>query len=157
MVMLHRSVTSKRNLCRACVDAQQPTDMETFKSHFRTPSAAAPEISGPKEVVLILEATNNGRLRATLPKAPKAFPANRHTVRQQDSDERPRQRVITVSVSAESQSYSPSSKQEPNRRMCAVLWSSLSQRRSKDTSAGARISAAHSASLWMELRYELEG
>ncbi|TNN78351.1 hypothetical protein EYF80_011335 [Liparis tanakae] len=107
--------------------------------------------------VLLQKATSNGRLRATLPKAPKAFPANRHTVKQQDREDKPRQRVMSVRASAESQSLDPSSRQEPQRRMCAVLWSSLSQRKSKAKSAGAKTSPAHSASLWIEARYELEG
>lgn len=159
MPKLHRSVTSNRNLWRACVEAQQPTDMEPFKSHLMSPSAAAAvaERSGAKVFVPILGATSNGRLRATPPKAPKALPPNRQTVRQQDKEDRPRQRVITVRASAESQSYSPSSRQEPTRIICAVLWSSLSHRKSKETSAGARTLPAHSASLWIEARYELEG
>lgn len=139
------------------MEAQQPTDMEPFKSHLLSPSAAAAEMTGAKVFVPTLGATSNGRLRATPPKAPKTLPANRHTVRQQDREDRPRQRVITVRASAESQSYSPSSRQEPNRRICAVLWSSLSHRKSKETSAGARTSPAHTASLWIEVRYEVEG
>lgn len=157
MPMLHRSVTSNKNLLRACVEAQQPTDMEPFKSHLMSPSVAAGEISGAKVFVPTLWATSNGRLRATPPKAPKALPANRHTVRQQDSEDRPRQRVIIVRASAESQSHSPNTRQEPHRRIWAVLWSSLSHRKSKETSAGARTSPAHSTSLWIEVRYELEG
>ncbi|KAK5862385.1 hypothetical protein PBY51_017787 [Eleginops maclovinus] len=64
---------------------------------------------------------------------------------------------MSVRASAESQSHSPSSRQEPHRRICAVLWSSLSHRKSKETSAGARTWAVHSASLCKEVRYELEG
>lgn len=151
------SVTSNRNLLRACVEAQQPTDIEPFKSHLVSPLVAAGETSGAKVFVLTIGATSNGRLRATPPKAPKALPANRHTVRQQDREDKPRQRVISVRASAESQSHSPSSRQEPHRRICAVLRSSLSHRKSKETTAGAKISPAHSASLWREVRYELEG
>lgn len=157
MCRLHWSVTSNRNLPRARVEAQQPTHMEPFKAHLMSPSAAAGETSGAKVFVPTLGATSSGRLRATPPKAPRAFPANRHTVRQQDREDRPRQRVISVRASPESQSHSPNSRQEPHRRMCAVLWSSLSHRKSKETSAGARTSPAHSASLWIEVRYELEG
>lgn len=139
------------------MEAQQPTDMEPFKSHLMSPSAAAAVRSGAKVFVPTFGATSNGRLRATPPKAPNAFPANRQTVRQQDKEDRPRQRVITVRASAESQSYSPSSRQEPTRIRCAVLRSSLSHRKSKETSAGARTLQAHSASLWIEMTYELEG
>lgn len=157
MPMLLRSFTSNRNLLRARVEAQQPTDMEHFKSHLMSPSVAAGEMSAAKVFVPTPGATTNGRLRATPPKAPKALAANRHTIRQQDREDTPRQRVIIVRASAESQSYSPSSRQEPHRRICAVLWSSLSHRKSKETSAGARTSLAHSASFWIEVRYELEG
>lgn len=139
------------------MEAQQPTDINPFKSHLRMASLAAAETSGVKVVVPTLGATSSGRLRATPPKTPKALPANRHTVRVQDRDDRPMQRVITVRASAESQSYSPSSRQEPSRRMCAVLWSLLSHRKSKETSAGARTSPANSTSLWIEARYEGEG
>lgn len=155
--MLQRSVTSNRNLLRACVEAQQPRDMEPFKSHLTGPSVAGGEMNRAKVFVPSLRTTSSGRLRATPPKAPKALPANMHTVRQQDREDRPRQRVITMRASAESQSHSASSRQEPHRRICAVLRSSLSHRKSKETSAGARTSLAHSASLWMEVRYELEG
>ncbi|KAL7393003.1 hypothetical protein ABVT39_005188 [Epinephelus coioides] len=155
--MLHRSVTSNRNLLRACVEAQQPTDMDPFKSQVVSSSVSAAAISGTKVFASPLGATSNGRLRATPPKAPKPLPVNRHTVRQQDREDKPRQRVISGRASAESQSHSPSIRQEPHRRICAVLWSSLSHRKSKDTSAGASTSPAHCASLWREVRYELEG
>ena len=157
MLKLHRSLKSNRNLSRACVEAKQPMDMNPFKSHFNIPSVADGEMRGAKEFVPTPGATSNGRLRATPPRAPKALPANRHTVRQQDRDDRPRQRVKSVRASAESQSHSPSNRQEPHRRICAVLWSSLSHRKWKDTSAGARTSPAHSASFWREERNELEG
>lgn len=120
------------------MEAQLPTDRHPFISHWTTPSAAAAETIGVNVVVPTVGATNNGRLRATLPKAPEALPANRHTVRQQEREDRPRQRVITVRVSADIQSQSPSRKQEPSRRICAVLRSSLSHRKSKETNAGAR-------------------
>lgn len=155
--MLNRSVTSNRNLWRANVEAQQPTDKDPCKSHFISPSVAAAETSGAKVFVPILCATTNGTLRATPPNAPVALPANTHTVRQQDREDRPRQRVMTVRASAESQSDSPSIRQEPHRRICAVLWSWLSHRKSKDTSTGASTSPAHSVSLWRELRCGLEG
>lgn len=155
--MLHRSVKSNRNLSSACVEAQQPIDMNTFKSHLNIPSVATGEMRGAKVFVPAPGATSNGRLRATPPRAPKTLPANRHTVRLQDRDDRPRQRVKTVSASAESQSHSPSSRQEPHRRICAVLRSSLSHRKWKETNAGARTSPAHSASFWREERNELEG
>ena len=155
--MLHWSVTSNRNLLRACVEAQQPIVNDPSKSHFISSSVAAGESSGAKALVPAFCARSNGRLRATPPETPKAFPANRHTVRQQDRDDKPRQRDMTARVSSESQSESPSSRQEPHRRIRAVLWSWLSHRKSKETSAGARTSPAHSASLWREVRYELQG
>lgn len=155
--MLHWSVTSTRNFWRARVEAQQPTDMNPFKSPLSAASLAAAEISGVTVSVATPGATSNGRLRAKPPKAPGALLANRHTVRVQERDDRPRQRVITVRASAESQSYSPSSRQEPSRRMCAVFWSLLSHRKSKETSVGARTSLANSTSLWIEVRYEEEG
>ncbi|TWW79285.1 Leucine-rich repeat-containing protein 36 [Takifugu flavidus] len=52
-------------------------------------------MSDAKVVAPTFGATNNGRMSATAPKAPEAFPANRHTVREQDSEDNPRQRVIT--------------------------------------------------------------
>lgn len=119
--MLYRSVTSNRNCPRARVDAQHPTDSKAFKSHFMSPSVAAGATSGATTVGSTCCTTSNGRLSATPPAAPKTFPANRHTIRQQDREDRPRQRVRTVRVSAESQSESPSSRQEPNRRIPAVL------------------------------------
>lgn len=131
------------------MEAQQPRDMDPFKSHLVGQSFAAIEKCVAKVFVSMLGAISNGRLRATPPKAPKALLANRHTVRQQDREERPRQRVINVRASAEIQSHSPSSRQEPHRRMCAVWRSSLSNRKSKETRAGARTSPAHSASLWI--------
>lgn len=152
--MFHQFVTSIRNLWSACVETQQPVDNKPFKIHFKGPSEALRESRGAKVFVSTLCPTSNGRLRATPPAAPKAFPANRHTVRQQDRDERPRQRVRTASVSAESQSERPSSRQEPHRRIRAVLWSRLRHRKSKEIRAGARTSPAHSASLW---RDELKG
>lgn len=155
--MLHWSVTSNRNLLRARVEAQQPISNDPFKSHFISPCVAAGEIRGANALVPTLCVTSRGRLRATLPKDPKALPANRHTVRQQDRDDRPRQRVMIARVSAESQSESPSSRQEPHRRICAVLWSWLSHRNSKETSAGARTSPAHCASFWREVKYKLKG
>lgn len=155
--MSHQSVTSKRNFARASVEAQQPSDKDPFKNHFINPSEAAGEMSGAKVFVPTCGVTSKGRLRATPPRAPKALPANRQTVRQQDREDRPRQRFITVRASAESQSHSPSSRQEPHRRICAVLWSWLSHRKSKETSAGARTSPAHSTSLWRDITYELEG
>lgn len=154
--MLCRSVTSTRYLWRACVEAQQPIDMEPFKRHFISPLEAAGDIRGAKVFVPTC-ATSSGRLRPIAPTAPKALPANRQTIRQQDRVERPRQRVRIVSASGESQSHSPNSKQEPHRRMCAVLWSWLSHRKSKVTNTGARTSLAHSASLCREVKYELEG
>lgn len=143
-------VTSNRNLLRAFVENQQPTDNSTFKRHFISPSVAGGEIRGAKVFVSACCARSNGRLRATLPAAPKAFPANRQTVREQDREDRPRQRVKTVSVSAERQSLSPRSRQEPHSRTRAVLRSWLSHRRSKETKAGGRTSAIQSASLWSE-------
>lgn len=86
------------------MEAQQPKDMEAFSNHTMTPSAAAAEMSGAKLVAPTFGATNNGRMKATAPKAPEAFPANRHTVREQDSEDKPRQRVMTVRVSADIQS-----------------------------------------------------
>lgn len=157
MPMLHLSFTSNRNLPRAFTEAQQPTDIDTFKIHFISPSDTAGEMRGAKVSVPTCGVTSEGRLRATPPRAPKALPVNRHTVRQQDREDRPRHRVITVRASAESQSHSPSSMQEPHRRIWAVLWSWLSHRKSKETSAGARTCPAHSASLCSEVRYELEG
>lgn len=151
------SVTSNRNLPRARVDTQQPINSDPFKSHFISPSVAAGKSRGAKVFVPNLWVSSKGRLRAMLPKAPEALPANKHTIRQQERDDRPRQRVIIVRVSAESQSESPSSRQEPQRRICAVLWSWLSQRKSKETNTGASTSAAHSASLCREVRYGLEG
>lgn len=155
--MLYWSVTSDRNLLRARVDTQQPTDMEPFNRPLMRPSVAAGWMSGAKVFVLTFWAKSNGRLRATPPKAPKALLANRHTVRQQDREDNPRQRVISVRASADSQSLNPSSRQEPQRRMYAVLWSSLSQRKSKANSTGAKTSPAHSVSLLIEARYGLQG
>lgn len=154
--MLCRSVTSRRNLLRACVEAQHPIDMDPFNSHSINPSEAAGEISGVKLFGLTC-ITSSGRLRATPPRAPKALLVKRQTVRQHDREDRPRHRVSTVSVSPESESHSPSSRQEPHRRICAVLRSWLSHRKSKETNAGARTSAAHSASFCREIKYELEG
>lgn len=124
--------------------------MEPFKSHFISPSAAG-KVRGPRVLAPIPGATSNGRLRATPPRAPKALPANRHTVRQHDREDRAMQRVSSVSASADSQSKTPISRQEPQRRIWAVLWSPLSHRKSKETSAAARTSPAHSASFWREL------
>lgn len=156
MSKLCRSVTSRRNLWRACVEAQHPIDMDPFKSHFINPSEAAGEIRGIKAFVPTC-ITSSGRLRATPPRAPKTLLANRQTVRQQEREDRPKHRVRTVSASPERESHSPSSRQEPHRRICAVLWSWLSHRKSKETNTGARTSPAHSASFWREVRYELEG
>lgn len=156
MSTLCRSVTSSRNLLRACVEAQHPIDMDPFKSHFINPSVAAGEITGARAFVPTC-VTSSGRLRATPPRAPKALLANRQTARQQEREDRPRQCVRTVSVSPESESHSPSSRQEPHRRRCAVLWSWLSHRKSKETRTGARTSPAHSASLWREVKYQSEG
>lgn len=86
------------------MEAQQPTDRDPFNNHTVTPSAAVAEMSVAKVVVPVFGATNKGRVRATAPKAPKAFPANRHTVREQDKEDNPRQRVNTVRVSADIQS-----------------------------------------------------
>lgn len=86
------------------MEAQQPTDMDPFKTHLMAPSDAAAEMTGAKVFVPTLGATNNGRLRAMPPKAPKALLAKRHTVRQQDSEDRPMQRVITMNVSVERES-----------------------------------------------------
>lgn len=139
------------------MEAQQPTDMEPFNIHFISPSVAAGETRRPRVLVSITGATSNGRLRATPPSAPKALPANMHTVRQHDREDRAMQRVISVRASAASQSHAPTSRQEPQRRIREVLRSSLSHRKSKETSAAARIAAAHSASFWREIKYELEG
>lgn len=139
------------------MEVQQPKDVKPFKSHSLSPAVAAGKMDAAKAADLTVGATSKGRLRATPPKAPKAFAANRQTVRQHDREDRPKQHVITVRASAESQSHSPNSKQDPNRRTRAVLWSSLSHRKSKETSVGARTLPAHSASLWMEVRYEPEG
>lgn len=145
MSMLHWSVTSTRNLCRAVVEAQQPTHMEPFNNPLSKASlAAAAETSGVAVDVATPGATSSGRLRAKAPKAPAALLANRLTVRVQQRDDRPRQRVITSRASADSQSNTPSSRQEPSRRMCAVFWSLLSHRKSKETSVGARTSLANS-------------
>lgn len=144
---LHQSVISRRNLWRACVKTQQLTDNNPLRSHFKGPSVASREIRGAKVCVSTLGPTSNGRLRATPPTAPKAFPANRHTVRQQDREERLRQRVRRASASVESQSENPSSRKEPHRRIRAVLWSRLSHKKSKETRAVARTSPAHSTSL----------
>lgn len=84
------------------MEAQQPTDRDPFNNHTTTPSDAVAEMS--EVVVPMFGATNNGRMRATAPKAPEAFPANRHTVREQDREDNPRQRVSTVRVSADIQS-----------------------------------------------------
>lgn len=86
------------------MEAQQPTDRDPFNNHAMTPSAAVAEMSDAKVVVPTFRATNNGRMKATAPKAPEAFPANRHTVREQDREDNPRQRVITVRVPADIQS-----------------------------------------------------
>lgn len=86
------------------MEAQQPTDRDPFNNHTTTPSAAGAETSDVRVVAPTFGATNNGRLRATAPKAPEAFPANRHTVREQDSEDNPRQCVITVRASADIQS-----------------------------------------------------
>lgn len=86
------------------MEAQQPTDRDPFNNHTMTPSAADAEMSDAKVVVPTFGVTNNGRMRATAPKAPEAFPANRHTMREQDREDNPRQRVITVRVSADIQS-----------------------------------------------------
>lgn len=155
--MLNRSLMSNRNCPRARVDAQQPTDSKAFKSHFTSPSVAAGDTSGAATVVSTCCSMSNGKLRATPPTAPKTLPANRHTIRQQDRDDRPRQRVNTVRVSADSQSESPSSRQEPIRRVHAVPWSSLSHRNSKATSTGASTSPAQVACFLREARCELEG
>lgn len=154
--MLHWSVTSARNLRSAVVEAQQPTHMKPFKNTSSAASSAAAETSGVTVGVATPGATSSGRLRAKAPKAPAALLANRHTVRVQERDDRPRQRVITGRASAESQSYTPSSRQEPSRRMCAVFWSLLSHRKSKETSVGARTSLANSTWLWTEARFEEE-
>lgn len=86
------------------MEAQQPTDRDPFNNHTMTPSAVGAEMSDAKVLAPTFGATNNGRMRATAPKAPEALPANRHTVREQDSEDNPRQRVITVRVSADIQS-----------------------------------------------------
>lgn len=130
--------------------------MEPFKNHLTSPSTAPGATRDSKVFVPTVGATSSGKLRATPPHTPKALPANRHTVRQQDNEDRPRQRVITVRASADSQSLSPSSRQEPQRRTHAVLWSSLIHRKSKETNAGAKTTPAHSMSLWIEVRYEPE-
>lgn len=156
MSMLCRSVTSRRNLPRACVEAQHPIDMNPFKSHVINPSEAAGEISGVKAFVPTCTIIS-GSVRATPPRAPKALLANRQTVRQQEREDRPKHWVRTVSASSERESHSPSSKQEPHRRICAVLWSWLSHRKSKETNTGASTSPAHSASFCRVAKYELEG
>lgn len=102
--LLRQSVTSKKYLWRARAEAQQPTDRDPFNNHTMTPSAADGEMSDAEVVVPTFAATNNGRTRATAPKAPKTFPVNRHTVREQDREDNPRQHVITVTVSADIQS-----------------------------------------------------
>lgn len=86
------------------MEAQQPTVRDPFNNHTMTPSDAVAETSDAKVVVPTFGATNNGRMRATAPRAPQAFPANTHTVREQDREDSPRQRVITVRVSADIQS-----------------------------------------------------
>lgn len=86
------------------MEAQQPTDRDPFNNHTMTPSDAVAETSDAKVVVPTFGATNNGRMRATAPTAPQAFPANTHTVREQDREDNPRQRVMTPRVSADIQS-----------------------------------------------------
>lgn len=86
------------------MEAQQPTHRDAFNNQTVTPSAAVAEVSNEKVVVPTFGATNNGRMRATAPKAPQAFSANRHTVSEQDMEVNPRQRVIIVRVSADIQS-----------------------------------------------------
>lgn len=126
--------------------------MDPFKSH----SEYAGEMIRAAVWVLTLRANNEGRLRATLPRAPKELPTNRHTIKEQDSDERARQRVVSISPSGESQSRSGGRRHEPIRSIWAVVWSSLSQRYPKATKGGARISPNHSRSPCNVVRYSLE-
>lgn len=141
-------LTSNRKRFRPNVAAQQPKDNDPFKIHLKSPSLATGERRGLRTLTPILRPTSEGRLRAKLPTAPNPLLENRHTVRLQDRDERPRQWVINTRVSVDRQSLSPRKRQEPHKRIWAVLWSSLSHNNSKATRDDTRISLAHSNSSW---------
>lgn len=130
--------------------------MEPFRSHLSSPTVAPGETRGARVLTPTLGATIWGRLRATLPRAPTAFPANRHTVSEQETADSARQRDISINSSADSPSQSTGRRAEPIRRMLAVVRSSLSHRKPKETSGGARTSPAHSRSPCTEVRYGLK-
>jgi len=106
---------------------------------------------GPKDLDLLLGETNKGRLRATLPTAPAAFSANAHTVSEQERVEKAKQRDIMINPSGVSQSESIMNKVEPISRIRAVMWSSLSHKKSKVESTGTSDSPAHSRSFWSDM------
>lgn len=138
---------SIRNLLRAFLVVQQPNAIVTLSIPLRSPSVGS--IRKRKGPDLLLGETNKGRLRATLPTAPAAFSANAHTVSEQERVEKARQRDIMTNPSDDSQSDSVMKKLEPIRRMRAVMWSSLSHRRSNVKNTGPSDSPAHSRSLVM--------
>lgn len=128
---------------------QHPKAMMTLRSQRRSPSVG--NIREPKDPDRLLGETNKGRLRATLPTAPAKFSANAHTVSEQDRVEKARQRDIMTNPSGDSQSESITKKVEPIRRIRAVVWSSLSHRKSKVESTGPSDSPAHSRSFWSDM------
>lgn len=128
---------------------QHPNAMMTLRIQLRSPSVGITR--EPKEPDLVLGETNKGRLRATLPTAPAAFSANAHTVSEQERVENARQRDIMTNPSDDNQSESIMKKVEPIRRIRAVMWSSLSHKKSKVIRAGPSDSPAHSRSFWSDL------
>lgn len=139
MSFLSQPFRSWRYFSRDCLMDQQPRVVVPIKSDFSMPPASSGDMRG----LVLLRATRAGKLKATLPNTPNMFPANRHTVREQERDDRAMQRDITVSPSRDSQSVSVESRAEPVRSVYAVEWSSLSQRKPKATMAGPSTSATH--------------
>lgn len=127
---------------------QHPNATMTLRIQLRSPSVG--NMREPKDPDRLLEETNKGRLSATLPTAPAAFSANAHTVSEQERVEKARQRDIMINPSGDSQSESTTKKVEPIRRIRAVMWSSLSHRKSKVESAGPSDSPARSRSFWSD-------
>lgn len=139
---------SSRYLIRAFLVVQHPNAMMTLKIQL---SPSVGNTREPKDLDLLLGETNKGRLRATLPTAPAAFSANAHTVSEQERVEKAKQRDIMTNPSGDSQSESITKKVEPISRIRAVMWSSLSHRKSKVESTGPSDSPAHSKSFCSDM------
>ncbi len=128
---------------------QHPNAMTTLRIQLRSPPVGIMRES--KEPDLVLGEINKGRLMATLPTAPAAFSANAHTISEQERVENDRQRDIMNNPSDDNQSESIMKPAEPIKRIRAVMWSSLSHKKSKVIRAGPSDSPAHSRSFWSDL------